>query len=375
MRNKKDDFSVFQRKIAIRFIGGMLVSIVLVIALYLFLWKRRVGDWIVSLIELLLKIKHEDAFMIYHLHFRQNREIFFAAATILLFSVLLLFLFRWLTRYFKEINRGIDHLLVEDQKAITLSPEMYPFENKLNTVKQTLQERKEATALAEQRKDDLVMYLAHDIRTPLTSVIGYLSLMSEEMEMTADDREKNVQIALKKACHLQEMINEFFEITRYNAQQIKLSKKPIDLYYMLVQLTDELYPVLSLHGNTIKLNVDEEMILYADPDKLARVFSNILKNAASYGYPQTDIVISARETETQQIISFKNQGDDIPADQLSSLFDKFYRLDEARNSDTGGTGLGLAIAKEIMALHGGSVYAESENSAITFTIMLPKCDS
>ena len=353
----------------------MLVSIVLVIALYLFLWKRRVGDWIVSLIEFLLKIKHEEAFMIYHLHFRANREIFFAAATILLFSVLLLFLFRWLTRYFKEINRGIDHLLAEDQKAITLSPEMYPFENKLNTVKQTLQERKEATVLAEQRKDDLVMYLAHDIRTPLTSVIGYLSLMAEESDMTADDREKNVQIALKKACHLQEMINEFFEITRYNAQQIKLSKKPIDLYYMLVQLTDELYPVLSLHGNTIRLNVDEEMILFADPDKLARVFSNILKNAASYGYPQTDIVISARETETQQIISFKNQGDDIPADQLSSLFDKFYRLDEARNSDMGGTGLGLAIAKEIMALHGGSVYAESENSAIAFTVMLPKRDS
>lgn len=228
MRNKKDDFSVFQRKIAIRFIGGMLVSIVLVIALYLFLWKRRVGDWIVSLIEFLLKIKHEEAFMIYHLHFRANREIFFAAASILLFSVLLLFLFRCLTRYFKEINRGIDHLLAEDQKAITLSPEMYPFENKLNTVKQTLQERKEATVLAEQRKDDLVMYLAHDIRTPLTSVIGYLSLMAEETDMTADDREKNVQIALKKACHLQEMINEFFEIARYNAQQIKLSKKPID---------------------------------------------------------------------------------------------------------------------------------------------------
>ena len=193
--------------------------------------------------------------------------------------------------------------------------------------------------------------------------------------MPVSEQAKNVHITLDKAYRLEEMINEFFEITRYNSQQIKLSREAIDLYYMLVQLADELSPVLTPHGNSIVLNVKEETSVYADPNKLARVFSNILKNAAAYSYPQTDIVISALETETHCMITFENKGDTIPAEQLSSLFDKFYRLDEARNSDTGGTGLGLAIAKEIVVLHEGSIYAASKDNTITLTVQLPKTSS
>lgn len=115
-------------------------------------------------------MEHEEAFLIYHYNFRGYKEIFFVVAIVVVFLILLLLLFRWLTKYFREINAGIDNLVAEDEKKISLSPEMLPFEWKLNTVKQNLQQQKEATALAEQRKDELVMYLAHDIRTPLTSV-------------------------------------------------------------------------------------------------------------------------------------------------------------------------------------------------------------
>lgn len=147
--------------------------------------------------------------------------------------------------------------MAEDEKKISLSPEMLPFEWKLNTVKQNLQQQKEATALAEQRKDELVMYLAHDIRTPLTSVIGYLSLLEEEPDMTTEEKEKNVHIALDKAYRLEKMVNEFFEITRYHSKQIKLEKQPVDLYYMLMQLRDEFLPSFSLHNNTVSLDLDE----------------------------------------------------------------------------------------------------------------------
>lgn len=150
-----------------------------------------------------------------------------------------------MTRYFEEINQGIEALLADDENQIQLSPEMLPFERKLNTVKRTLAERKAETALAEQRKDELVMYLAHDIRTPLTSVIGYLNLLEEEPNIPEEQRAKRVHIALEKAYRLETMINEFFEITRYNSQQITLSKETIDLYYMLVQLSDELSPVFA----------------------------------------------------------------------------------------------------------------------------------
>lgn len=370
--SKKGEYTEFQAKIMWRFLGNAFISVLTVIILYLFLLKQRFGDWVVWLLEHFLKIEYESAWLLYHNYFRGYKEVFFATAIICIFVILLWRLFRWMTRYFKEINQGIDALLIENVKKIYLSPEMLPFERKLNTVKQTLEQQKQETALAEQRKNELVMYLAHDIRTPLTSIIGYLNLLEEELDIPAAQQKRHVHIALDKAYRLEEMINEFFEITRYNSQQITLSKEQIDLYYMLIQLSDELSPVFALHGNSVVLKFDENLTIYADPDKLARVFSNILKNAAAYSYPKTEIIVSAKEIEKQLTISFQNKGNTIPAENLSSLFDKFYRLDKARISDTGGTGLGLAIAKEIILLHGGTIYATSENNTITFIIQLPK---
>jgi two-component system sensor histidine kinase VanS len=280
-------------------------------------------------------------------------------------------IFRWVTGYFREVNQGIESLLADDEKQIQLSPEMLPFERKLNSVKQTLAERKRETALAEQRKDELVMYLAHDIRTPLTSVIGYLNLLEEDPNMPPEQRAARVHIALEKAYRLETMVNEFFEITKYKSQKITLSKETIDLYYMLVQLSDELSPVLAPRGNTVTLHLDENLTIEADPEKLARVFNNILKNAASYSFPHTEIVISAEKLEHEVIIRIQNSGEDIPNEALASLFNKFYRVDQSRSSDTGGTGLGLAIAKEIVTLHGGAISASSKNHVVTFTVSLP----
>lgn len=372
--NKKDEFAKFQTKIMQRFCSNALISVIIVTALYLFLWKERLGDFTVGLLEYFFNMKHEAAFMIYHEYFRGYKEIFFVTAIILVFFLLLWRLFRWISKYFKEINQGIDILLAEDTEQICLSPEMLPFEHKLNAVKQTLERRKAETALAEQRKDDLVMYLAHDIRTPLTSVIGYLNLLEEAPDMPAAQRTENLHITLAKAYRLEKMINEFFEITRYNSQQIKLAKETIDLYFMLVQLSDELSPALAQNGNSIVLAVDENLTVYADADKLARVFSNILKNAAAYSYPQTEIIISAEKSADQIIINFQNKASGISKEKLSALFDKFYRLDAARISDTGGTGLGLAIAKEIIILHGGTIQATSQDDTITFSITLPTAE-
>ena len=369
--DRKDEYLAFQSKLIRRACVNVVTSAAVVVGLYLFVWKQRMGDWIVWLLETLFKMGHEDAFYYYSDHFRGNKEIFFAAAVLLIFTVLLVRIFRWVTGYFSEVNQGIEALLADDENQIQLSPEMLPFERKLNTVKRTLAERKAETALAEQRKDELVMYLAHDIRTPLTSVIGYLNLLEEEPDMPAEQRAKRVHIALEKAYRLETMINEFFEITRYNSQQITLSKETIDLYYMLVQLSDELSPVFAPRGNTVALHLAEDLTVEADPEKLARVFSNILKNAASYSYPHTEITISAEKSEHEVIIQFQNSGEDIPGEALEALFDKFYRADKSRSSDTGGTGLGLAIAKEIVVLHGGTISAASKNHVVTFTISLP----
>lgn len=369
------DYAAFRSKIMRRFCGNALLSIILVIILYVLVWRRRGGNIIASCLTHLLGVDRETANWMYFRYFGSYREVFFAAAITLVFVLLLLRLFRWMTGYFKEIDLGINELLADNSEAISLSPEMLPFERKLNAVKQTLERQKSETALAEQRKDELVMYLAHDIRTPLTSVIGYLNLLDEEPNLPTEQRAKHIRITLEKAYRLEKMINEFFEITRYNSQHIKLKKVPIDLSYMLIQLSDELSPSFSQRGITTVLEIDEDLSICADADQLARVFSNILKNAAAYSYPNTEIRISAERTKGQVAVSFQNKGKTIPAEKLSSLFDKFYRLDESRASDTGGTGLGLAIAKEIVLLHGGIIQASSENDTITFTVRLPAADS
>ena len=369
--DRKDDYSAFQATLIRRVGGSVALSITIVMAMYLLFWKRRMGNWIVWFLQNILQMDFYDAYNFYGDYFRGNKDRFFIAAITIVFAVLLWRVFRGMTRYFEEINQGIEALLADDENQIQLSPEMLPFERKLNTVKRTLAERKAETALAEQRKDELVMYLAHDIRTPLTSVIGYLNLLEGEPDMPGEQRAKRVHIALEKAYRLETMINEFFEITRYNSQQITLSKETIDLYYMLVQLSDELSPVFAPRGNTVALHLAENLTVEADPEKLARVFSNILKNAASYSYPHTEITISAVKSEHEVIIQFQNSGEDIPGEALASLFDKFYRADKSRSSDTGGTGLGLAIAKEIVILHGGTISVSSKNHVVTFTISLP----
>ena len=369
--NTRDEFTIFQRKITARFCGNIFISALVVTVLYLFLWKRRLGDLVVGLLEWLLGIGHEKAFAIYHENFRGNREIFFAVAILLVLSLLLWRLFRWMSGYFKEINEGMDALLADGEVKVCLSPEMLPFQRKLNAVKQELERRKKETALAEQRKDELVMYLAHDIRTPLTSVIGYLNLLEETPEFSAGQWEKYLHTALEKAYRLAEMLHQLFEITRYNSHQIKLVKAHVDLSLLLTQLSDELAPSLSQRGNTLCLLVDKNLVVSADADKLARVFGNLLKNAAVYSDPETEIKISAQRSGGLVRVLFQNQGADIPAEELPALFDKFYRMDKARVSDTGGAGLGLAIAKEIVLLHGGRIGASSEEGLITFTIELP----
>ena len=221
------------------------------------------------------------------------------------------------------------------------------------------------------RKNDLITYLAHDLKTPLTSVIGYLSLLEEAPDMPAEQKARYVHITLDKALRLERLINEFFEITRYNLQQIVLERETVDLSFLLVQLADEFYPILESHGNTVQLVNAEGLKVRGDGEKLARVFNNILKNAVAYSYPDTEIVIRCEREEDILQICIQNQGRTIPKQKLDAIFEKFFRLDDARNTNTGGAGLGLAIAREIVNLHGGTITAESEEDVTSFIVGLP----
>mgnify|MGYP002353777532 CR=1 FL=1 len=235
-------------------------------------------------------------------------------------------------------------------------------------------EAERAKALADmemQRKSDLITYLAHDLKTPLASVIAYLNLLDESPELAPDQRARYVGIALDKAYRLEQLIGELFEIIRFNLQTISINEERIKLKFMLEQLADEFYPILLPQGKTISVMCEEGLILRGDSDKLARVFNNILKNAAAYSYENTEITVSARQNQSGTEIQFENHGDPIPTQKQQAIFEKFYRLDASRATKTGGAGLGLAIAKEIVEAHGGNISVKSDATATMFTVKIP----
>jgi len=367
---RDNDYSQLKRKLLLRLAAATVGAIFGIVAFYILIWQGEGGDFVVLVLQVLLGMDYYEALDVYRQVFRSNAELLWLGAVLVTFFILLRVVLNWFTRYFAFINRGIGDLLEEDSE-IRLPPEMAATERKLNAVKGELKRRAREAKMAEQRKNDLVMYLAHDIRTPLTSVIGYLSFLSEAPDMPVEQRAKYVNITLEKAYRLEKMVDEFFEIARYNLQELRLQKEPIDLYYMLVQIIDELTPVLAAHGNHVALQADETLTAYGDPDRLARVFNNVLKNAAAYSFANTQIDLCAKSEDGFVTVTCKNQGKTIPPEKLSAIFERFYRLDESRASNTGGAGLGLAIAQEIVALHGGTIAAASENNTVTFTIVLP----
>lgn len=278
----------------------------------------------------------------------------------------------------KEIEKEISFItnvmnsfILSNADDLTLPKKYFEIETQLIKIKSVTQKHQQLMQMEMQRKNDLITYLAHDLKTPLASVIGYLSLLDEAKDMPAEQKAKYTGIALEKAYRLEELINEFFEITRFNLQSIVLNKGKIKLAFMLQQLADEFYPMLTPQGKQVVIHAPDDLILAGDADKLARVFNNILKNAIAYSYENSIIDITAVQQASKVIITFTNQGDPIPSHKLETIFEKFYRLDSSRSSNTGGAGLGLAIAQEIVTAHDGTISVESNLENTIFTVKLP----
>lgn len=369
---RENDYSRLKRKLYIRMLLIVVISVAAVIILRFIIQQRfSIGDTIVQFLVNKFYIPDTTALAITRFLIYNNMEVFTLIMIFLFMVILLKYAISWFTKYFDEVIAGLDKLVEESDNEIQLSPELDFMEKKLNHIKSNLEKRKKAALDAEQRKNDLVVYLAHDLKTPLTSVIGYLSLLDEAPDMPPEQRAKYVGITLEKAYRLEQLINEFFEITRFNLQTIVLNKEKINLLFMLQQMADEFYPILTPQGKQVSVNVPEGMTLWGDADKLARVFNNILKNAIAYSYENSVIDISAEQQDKYTVITFTNKGNPIPQSKLDTIFEKFYRLDSARSTNTGGAGLGLAIAKEIVNAHDGMISVESNTENTTFTVKLP----
>lgn len=225
----------------------------------------------------------------------------------------------------------------------------------------------------EKSKDELITNVSHDIRTPLTSIIGYLGLIDEKKYESNDELLKYAHVAFIKSKQMKSMVDDLFEYSRVRQPSTKLNSTTFDMKALLEQLAVDFEVEAKEQDISIEVEIDEnQMIMSGDTEKLVRVFNNLLQNAIKYGKSGQHIVISAVYIQDNVEIRVKNDGNQIPKESLQYLFDRFYRVDDSRSQETGGTGLGLAIAKSIVQLHEGKIYACSDKNWTSFVVLLPK---
>ncbi|MCD5002161.1 HAMP domain-containing histidine kinase [Enterococcus saccharolyticus] len=224
----------------------------------------------------------------------------------------------------------------------------------------------------ENSKDELITNVSHDIRTPLTSIIGYLGLIEDRQYHSEEDLLKYTHTAYVKAKQMKSLVDDLFEYTKVRQPSVPVNILKFDM----VQLIEQLAADFELEASKKNIVVEtatrpNQIMMDGDTEKLVRVFNNLLTNALKYGKGASKIIMEAEKVGTEVVITVKNNGKMIPKKSLDSLFDRFYRVEESRSQETGGTGLGLAIAQSIVALHGGYIYAKSTPKWTSFIIHLP----
>jgi signal transduction histidine kinase len=294
--------------------------------------------------------------------------------SIILFIVFYLLLTKKFINYIREISEGINQISqgnLDNRINIKNEDEFAFLADKLNQMADDIKGIMENERRIEYSKNELITSVAHDLRTPLTSIIGYLDLVSNK-ELDQETQRKYVSIAYNKSKRLEKLIEDLFTYTKFNFGEVKADVTEVDMVKLMNQLVDEFYP--SFTENHLEYEFISESptaVIRADGNLLARALANLISNAIKYGTEGKNIVIKLGGMEEDGIrISITSFGIVIPPEDLEKIFVRFYRVESSRSSETGGSGLGLAIAKSIIEMHGGTIYAGSDEHATIFTVEL-----
>ena len=293
---------------------------------------------------------------------------------ILLFSGTLLFLQGPSIRYMNQISDAIQDLSegnLNTTVKVVGDDEFSGMAANLNKMAEDIRRLMEKERDSERTKNELITNVAHDLRTPLTSIIGYLELLERNPSLEPELQSKYIEIAYGKSKRLEKLIQDLFGFTKLNYGKIAMHVTQLDIVKLLSQLLEESYPSFAQKGLSYDLqsNVPAKTIT-ADGTLLARLFDNLIGNAIKYGADGKRVLVQIRAEEEVVSVSVTNYGFVIPPEELPLIFNKFYRVEQSRSSSTGGTGLGLAIAKEIVEMHGGSIGVSSDLNGTVFTVKL-----
>ena len=291
-----------------------------------------------------------------------------------IFSISFLMMHKSFLDYISRISAAMQNISEGDFNTVLEvrgDDEFSTMADNLNQMAQDLKELMEKEREAERTKNELITNVAHDLRTPLTSIIGYLELLPQKPDLPQEIRCKYIDIAFNKARRLEKLIEDLFGFTKLNYGKISMNVTQVDIVKLLEQLLEEFYPSFSEKNLYYELdtNVQSQKIM-ADADLIARLFDNLINNAIKYGAEGKKIIVKIRTDDETVSISVVNYGYVIPEEELPLLFNKFYRVEQSRSTHTGGTGLGLAIAKNIVDMHGGTIDVKSDLDGTVFTVRL-----
>lgn len=301
--------------------------------------------------------------------------VFIFLLTLGLFTVIFLILQLRQIQYMEEILYAMEDISAGNlQRTVEVKgdDELTDIAMQLNHMSEQICLLMEREHKAEQTKNDLITSLAHDLRTPLTSILGYVDLLVNTPSMDPAMKQKYLEVVQKKSRHLQMLIENLFSFTKLSNGNLQLNIGQIDIVKLLEQLLDEFYPQFTQNHLEYKYTPSvNSLIITADGTLLARLFDNLLSNAVKYGKDGKLIRVKLHTAGSHVTVQVLNYGTPIPEKELPLIFDQFYRMEQSRSTSTGGSGLGLAIAKQIAVLHGGSIEAKSSRKETAFIVRLP----
>ncbi len=304
----------------------------------------------------------------------------FDIAVLLFFSVLLMILYFVLFShgfvvYVREIIQGIEKMKngnFSEEIPVRGNDEFSEIADSINEMRRNLGETLAQQKMVEQTKDELVTNVAHDLRTPLTSILGYLDLLQQKDDLTEEQQQKYLGIVTSKARQLETLIKDLFDYTRYDKDKVKIKKEILDLNLFMPQLVDEFYPsFMENHLKCVTHFCEGPLNIEGNGELLARAIGNLMSNAIKYGADGKLLEVYTGRLSDYAFVAVVNYGRVIPPEDLEKIFDKFYRVENSRSLKTGGTGLGLTIAKNIVTLHDGNIWAMSGDNGTRFQMEIP----